>query len=58
MSNVNIQMQRTIEKGDFRNEDEDEYVKMLEADSKKNLFVKIAVGTVYVVLLVISLFVV
>ena len=58
MSNVNIQMQRTIEKGDFRNEDEDENVKMLEADSKKNLFVKIAVGTVYVVLLVISLFVV
>ncbi len=58
MSNVNIQMQRTIEQGDFRNEDEDEYVKMLEADSKKNLFVKVAVGTVYVVLLVISLFVV
>jgi hypothetical protein len=51
-------MQRTIEQGDFRNEDEDEYVKMLEADSKKNLFVKVAVGTVYVVLLVVSLFVV
>jgi hypothetical protein len=58
MSNVNIQMQRTIEQGDFRNEDEDEYVKMLEADSKKNLFVKVAVGAVYVVLLVVSLFVV
>ncbi len=58
MSNINIQMQRTIEQGDFRNEDEDEYVKMLEADSKKNLFVKVAVGAVYVVLLVVSLFVV
>ena len=58
MSNINLQMQRTIEGGDFRNEDEDEYVKMLEADSKKNLFVKIAVGTVYITLLIISLFVV
>lgn len=58
MSNINIQMQRTIEQGDFRNEDEDEYVKMLEADSKKNLVVKIAVGAVYLALLIVSLFVV
>lgn len=58
MSNINLQMQRTIEQGDFRNEDQDEYVKMLEADSKKNLVVKIAVGAVYITLLIISLFVV
>lgn len=58
MNNINLQMHRTIEGGDFRNEDEDEYVKMLEADSKKNLFVKIAVGAVYITLLIVSLFVI
>ena len=58
MNNINLQMQRSIEHGDFKNEDEDEYVKMLEADSKKNLVLKISVGAVYIVLLVVSLFVV
>lgn len=58
MSNINLQMQRSIEAGDFKNEDEDEYVKKLEADSKKNLILKIGVGSVYIILLVVSLFVV
>ena len=58
MDNVNLQMQQSIEAGDFKSEDEDEYVKMLEADSKKNLVLKIGVGAVYIILLVVSLFVV
>ncbi len=58
MSNLNLQMQQSIEAGDFKSEDEDEYVKMLEADSKKNLVLKIGVGAVYVMLLIVSLFVV
>ncbi len=45
-------------KGDYRNEDDDEYIKMLESDTKKNLFLKIGMGTFYILLLIVSLFVV
>jgi hypothetical protein len=51
-------LKEELYKGDYRNEAEDEYVKMLEADSKKNLILKIGMGAIYISLLVISLFVV
>ncbi len=54
----NVSLRNEIEKGDYRNETEDEYVKMLEADSKKNLFLKFGMGAFYIALLVVSLFVV
>jgi hypothetical protein len=44
--------------GDFKCEDEDEYIKMLESDSKKNLLLKIGMGAFYILLLVVSLFIV
>jgi hypothetical protein len=44
--------------GDFKSEDEDEYVKMLESDSKKNLLIKVSMGAFYILLLVVSLFLV
>jgi len=53
-----LKLKEEIAKGDYRSEAEDEYVKMLEADSKKNLFLRIGMGTVYVFLLIISLFIV
>lgn len=53
-----LKLKEELAKGDYRNEAEDEYVKMLEADSKKNLFLKIGMGAIYVSLLVISLFIV
>jgi len=53
-----LKLKEELAKGDFRNEAEDEYVKMLEADSKKNLFLKIGMGAIYISLLVISLFII
>ena len=53
-----LKLKEELSKGDYRNEAEDEYVKMLEADSKKNLLLKIGMGAIYISLLVISLFVV
>ncbi|MCB9207816.1 MAG: hypothetical protein H6612_04445 [Ignavibacteriales bacterium] len=45
-------------KGDYRNEAEDAYVKMIEKDTKKSLMLKIGMGAIYISLLIISLFVV
>ena len=56
--NFELRLKEELKKGDYRNEAEDEYVKMLEADSKKNLYIKIGMGTLYISLLIISLFIV
>ena len=53
-----IKLKEELSKGDYRNEAEDDYVKMIEADTKKNLFLKVAMGTIYIFLLIISLFIV
>ncbi|MDX1702022.1 MAG: hypothetical protein R3250_15455 [Melioribacteraceae bacterium] len=53
-----LRLKEELKRGDYRNEAEDEYVKMLEADSKKNLFIKIGMGTIYISLLIISLFII
>lgn len=56
--NFELRLKEELNKGDYRNESEDEYVKMIEADSKKNLFIKIGMGTLYISLLIISLFII
>ena len=53
-----LKLKEDLAKGDYRNEAEDEYVKMIEADTKKSLFLKIGMGTIYIFLLIISLFIV
>lgn len=53
-----LKLKEELLKGDYRNEAEDEYVKMIEADTKKNLFVKISMGTIYIALLIVSLFII
>ena len=58
MSNLNLQMLHSSEPKDFRNENEDEYVKMIKADSKKSKAIKMGVGAIYLILLIVSLFVV
>lgn len=55
---VDKKLKEALAKGDFRNEDEDSYVKMLEKDTKKNLYIKIGVGALYISLLLASLFIV
>jgi len=54
----NLKLKEELSKGDYRNEAEDEYVKKLEANSKKNLRMKIVMGTFYLLILIISLFVI
>ena len=54
----NSKLKEEILKGDYRNDTEDEYVKMLEADSRKNLLLRIGMGTIYFLILIISLFVI
>ena len=44
-----------ILKTDFKSEDEDVYIKMLEADSKKNFYLRIGLIVVYLLLFVIAL---
>lgn len=53
-----LKLKEDILKGDYKSENEDEYVKMLEADSKKDYLLKVGMGAFYIVLLVISLFIV
>ena len=53
-----LKLKEELLKGDYRNEAEEEYVKMIEADTKKNLLVKISMGTIYVALLIVSLFII
>jgi hypothetical protein len=55
---ANLKLKEELLKGDFRNEDEDEYVKLLAEDSKKSLIFKIGMGVFYLTLLIVSLFVV
>ena len=55
---VDLKLKEEILKGDFRNEDEDEYVKLLAEDSRKSLIFKVGMGVFYLTLLVMSLFVV
>lgn len=51
-------LKKELEKGDYRNEAEDEYVKMLETDTKRNTFLRVGMGTLYIFLLVVSLYIV
>jgi len=54
----NLKLKEEISKGDFRSEEEDNYIKMLEADSKRNLLLKYSMGAVYLLILIISLFII
>lgn len=53
-----LSLKNAIEKGDYISEAKDEYVKMIEADTKKNLLLKFGMGAFYIALLVVSIFVV
>lgn len=53
-----ISLKKEIEKGDYRSEAEDEYVKMIESDTKKSLFLRVGMGTFYILLLLVSLYIV
>jgi hypothetical protein len=44
--------------GDFRTEDEDEYVKKIKADNKRDKIIKISMGAFYITLLIVSLFII
>ena len=55
---INLKLKEEISKGDYRSEAEDDYIKMLEADSKKNTLLKVSMGIIYLVILVISLFII
>ncbi len=55
---ANLKLKEELLKGDFRNEDEDEYVKLLSEDSRKSLIFKVGMGVFYLTLLIVSLFVV
>ena len=50
-------MREDILLGDHTKE-EDDYTKLLEADSRRNRLLKIGMGTFYILLLVISLFII
>ena len=54
----NAKLKEEIAKGDYRTEEDDNYIKMLENESKRNLMLKISMGTVYLVILIISLFII
>ena len=51
-------LKKELYKGDFKSEAEDEYVKKLEASSKRDLLLRVGMGTFYFLLLIISLFIV
>lgn len=51
-------MRKNRVEGDFIRENENEYVTNLIQNEKKNLYVKIGMGTLYMVLLIVSLFVI
>lgn len=53
-----ISLKKELEKGDYRNEAEDAYVKMIEADTKKSLFLRVGMSTFYIILLLASLYIV
>ena len=50
---VNIKSE--ILKNDFKSEDEDVYIKMLEADSKKNFYLRMGIFITYVLLFTLAL---
>ena len=52
-----LKLKDDLIKGDYKSDD-DEYVKMLEAESKRDYYLKIGMGTFYIILLVISLFII
>jgi len=56
--NIDSKLKEELLKGDFRNENEDDYVKKLKADNKKSTLLKIGMGTTYILLLLISLFII
>ena len=53
--NSNLKLREELSKGDFNNDAEDEYIKMLDAHFKKKLFLKVGLGTFYFLILMISL---
>jgi hypothetical protein len=50
-------MQEDVLAGDYRKED-DEYIKMRDANIRREKFLKIGIGSIYILLLVVSLFIV
>lgn len=55
---VSKEIKEQILRGDYKSEAEEEYVKKLKKTSKRELFVKIGLGTLYIALLLGSLLVV
>lgn len=53
-----LQIKEEIMKGDYRNEAEDAYVKLLESDSKKNKVLRIGMLATYTFLLIVSILVI
>ena len=53
-----LQIKEEIMKGDYRNEAEDSYVKLLESESKKNKVLRIGMIATYSFLLIISILVI
>ena len=51
-------LKEELSKGDFKSEKEDEYIKLLEANSKRKLFLRVSIGSLYLILLIISLFII
>ena len=58
MESFDINTRNEILKGDFRNEAEDSYIRILEQGSKKNRLVRIGMVTTYSILIILSLLVV
>jgi hypothetical protein len=54
----NFKQKQDLLGGDYKNQKNDEYIKLLEEDSKKNRFLKIGMGTIYILLMLISLFII
>jgi len=52
-----LKLKEEIANGDYKSDNDDEYVKMLEED-KREYLLKIGMGAFYIVLLVISLLIV
>lgn len=51
-------LKHELSKGDYNSETEDEYVKILETNSKRNLLLRVGIGTIYLLLLIVSLLIV
>lgn len=54
----NLKLKKELLKGDYKNENEDDYVKSLKTGARKNTMLIIGMGTIYLIILIISLIIV